>query len=747
MIFTFYSYKGGVGRTHLLANMAAYLCHYKKRRILLIDWDLEAPGLHFYFDKENEDIKSKGLIDLLNKHLETFKNTEQETLSEDDFFNPLDAQTSQEHYIQNLITNEKGGKIDLMPAIAYKEGFHTAIEDFDWIKNYEQFYLGSYLLWLKEKLKAHYDYVLIDSRTGFNDYSGICNVLMPDMNIILVAPNAQNFSGAEQMAMRILNSSFTQSEAREPFILPILSRLDNDHEDADQWRARFAETFAFVIPKLDKDLRAFGKEILQILSAQTTLLYNRRFAIGEKIQFKPTAEPIIDGSPLEVFQNIALNFLEQMNSTGEIDVNKMVGNKMIPVYLRKIEENPEDYEAYFGLGLAYQELENYKEAEKYYQKAIDIKPNLYEAWYNLGIVYDDLQAYEKAIEAYQKAIDIKPDYDWAWNNLGLVYSAFAQFGKGLKEYEKAIEAFQKAIDIKPDKHEAWYNLGNVYNSLQAYEKAIEAYQNAIDIKPDKHEAWHNLGIVYYNLQAYEKAIEAYQKAIDIKPDKHEAWNNLGLAHSNLQHYKKAINAYNKAISYKVDHHEAWNNLGIIYYKLKKYEEAIEYYEKAIAYNLDYYWAWNNLGAVYFQLENYDKAINSYHKALEIKDDFEEALNNLGNAYVKLKNYDKAISYYKKATEAKSNFYMAWNGIGTVYIHQKEYTKAKEIFEKIIKEDPSYKNAYFNLACTYSLEKNKAQALAYLQKAIALEPINKQKAQEDPDFEWLWSDADFLALVA
>lgn len=45
---TFYSYKGGVGRTMTLANVAAWLVNEAHKRVLLIDFDLEAPGLSYY---------------------------------------------------------------------------------------------------------------------------------------------------------------------------------------------------------------------------------------------------------------------------------------------------------------------------------------------------------------------------------------------------------------------------------------------------------------------------------------------------------------------------------------------------------------------------------------------------------------------------------------------------------------------------------------------------------------------------
>jgi len=67
-IITFYSYKGGVGRTLALANIAVLLAR-RGKRVLMMDWDLEAPGLHRYFKgyiSKNESQK-KGLIHLLSE--------------------------------------------------------------------------------------------------------------------------------------------------------------------------------------------------------------------------------------------------------------------------------------------------------------------------------------------------------------------------------------------------------------------------------------------------------------------------------------------------------------------------------------------------------------------------------------------------------------------------------------------------------------------------------------------------------
>ena len=53
IVYTFYSYKGGVGRSMALANVAALLAR-AGHRVLAIDWDLEAPGLERYFTEPLE---------------------------------------------------------------------------------------------------------------------------------------------------------------------------------------------------------------------------------------------------------------------------------------------------------------------------------------------------------------------------------------------------------------------------------------------------------------------------------------------------------------------------------------------------------------------------------------------------------------------------------------------------------------------------------------------------------------------
>ena len=88
-VTTFYSYKGGTGRSMALANVACILAKSQEGRVLMIDWDLEAPGLHRFFRQRivdgsnpinNCDLNEKlGLIDLFNDLKKLFKKSKSKT--------------------------------------------------------------------------------------------------------------------------------------------------------------------------------------------------------------------------------------------------------------------------------------------------------------------------------------------------------------------------------------------------------------------------------------------------------------------------------------------------------------------------------------------------------------------------------------------------------------------------------------------------------------------------------------------
>ncbi len=69
-IITFYSYKGGTGRTMALSNVA-WILAANGHRVLTVDWDLESPGLHKFFRPfldSDKIVSTPGVIELITEY-------------------------------------------------------------------------------------------------------------------------------------------------------------------------------------------------------------------------------------------------------------------------------------------------------------------------------------------------------------------------------------------------------------------------------------------------------------------------------------------------------------------------------------------------------------------------------------------------------------------------------------------------------------------------------------------------------
>lgn len=228
-ILTFYSYKGGTGRSMALANLAWVLAASRKR-VLLMDWDLEAPGLHRYFHPflaDKELASSRGLVDLLADYADLAIQPAQEGEGED-WYLPLTDLTP---YLSGINFDgfPEGGRIDLLPAGRQGPGYAAKLHAFDWDTFYERLGGGTYLEALKARLRQDYDYILIDSRTGVSDTAGICTVQMPDVLVTLFTYNNQSIRGAlavAQSAVEARRRTYGQF-SRETFrVFPVPSRAD-----------------------------------------------------------------------------------------------------------------------------------------------------------------------------------------------------------------------------------------------------------------------------------------------------------------------------------------------------------------------------------------------------------------------------------------------------------------------------------------------------------------------------------------
>ena len=259
-IFTFYSYKGGSGRTMALANVGVALAR-RGKRVLLVDWDLEAPGLERYFHSLGplDTTAVLGLLDLAEA-----VGTKQD----------VDWRMFVHRPWPTLAT------LHLLPAGRRDERYNARVLDFRW----DEWYAGegaAFLERMREEWAAEYDIVLIDSRTGITDIGGLCTILLPDGLVLLFGANAQSMEGAAEVARVAQRERDRLPVDRAPLVvLPVLSRVDSREEFqlTREWIERVTEMFG---PHLDAWIPA-GTDRERLVE-RVKLPHVPYFSFGEKL--------------------------------------------------------------------------------------------------------------------------------------------------------------------------------------------------------------------------------------------------------------------------------------------------------------------------------------------------------------------------------------------------------------------------------------------------------------------------------
>ena len=81
-------------------------------------------------------------------------------------------------------------------------------------------------------------------------------------------------------------------------------------------------------------------------------------------------------------------------------------------------------------GIAYHQLQDLNNAEKYYRRAIKLNPKYPEAINNLGTVYYAKKSYRRAVNQYKNALRVSPNSASVLSNLGTAYFARKQYERG-----------------------------------------------------------------------------------------------------------------------------------------------------------------------------------------------------------------------------------------------------------------------------------------------------------------------------
>jgi tetratricopeptide (TPR) repeat protein len=159
-----------------------------------------------------------------------------------------------------------------------------------------------------------------------------------------------------------------------------------------------------------------------------------------------------------------------------------------------------NYDAVIQLALIFSK-NNQPIAVDYFNNALLIKPESIEAWYGLGMFYQNNYDVENALAVYDSIIAFAPELKNAYYNKAYINMVM------LEDFEEAVNLFTKAIEIDPEYTQAYYNRGFCFEKLKMFNEAVINYKKSLELETN-----------------YQIAIEALNRLAD----KNEAGTEKGI---------------------------------------------------------------------------------------------------------------------------------------------------------------------------------------------------------------------------
>jgi len=182
----------------------------------------------------------------------------------------------------------------------------------------------------------------------------------------------------------------------------------------------------------------------------------------------------------------------------------------------------------------------YEQAETEYLRAIELEPKNADAYRRLGQAYHAAGKKEKALEAFTAAVRIEPgDYR--------IYEALGYYYDQQGDYVNALPEYVKGVELAPDEADAHRFLGTAYRHLERYDEAERELRKAVQLAPTPATLGALAGTLMY-LKRDTEAIGYYRQAVGQSPDDSLWWMPLGIAYARTGQPDEARRAFSKGLT-------------------------------------------------------------------------------------------------------------------------------------------------------------------------------------------------------
>jgi len=253
--------------------------------------------------------------------------------------------------------------------------------------------------------------------------------------------------------------------------------------------------------------------------------------------------------------------------------------------------------------------EKYKDAVIVFSQMLKGDPENSTLNFFTGLAYEEIEDFKNAIAHYLKVKPGHSQYKKTLLNIAFLYQKSGEKQRAINYLEDQYQNLPKDIDII-------IYLASFYEKDKTYEKAIGLLKTGLEKFPENTSLLFRLGAAQDSAGFKQDSIATMKKTIKIDPKDASALNYLGYSYADLGiNLDEALSLITRAHEIKPEDGYITDSLGWVYYKMGKYEKAVEYLEKAAALTSFETIIADHLGDAYQKTNQLDKALQAYKKGV------------------------------------------------------------------------------------------------------------------------------------
>ena len=213
----------------------------------------------------------------------------------------------------------------------------------------------------------------------------------------------------------------------------------------------------------------------------------------------------------------------------------------------------------------------YEAALDFFQRATEANPEDPDAWHGLGSCYVGMNQPEDAAAAFHHSITADPEN-------AASHFLLAMFYKAQEKYQQAIPALLRVISIDSKNVQARLELADAYGKLNQTEAQIESFKEILAFKPDHVPTLHMMGKTVRGIGRYDEALDLLLKASALEPDNAQIHYDVGVTYHSKNQPREELQAYTRALRANPWLAPAHYNMGLLFVNQGKPRLALLQYE-------------------------------------------------------------------------------------------------------------------------------------------------------------------------